>query len=1080
MAQDRGNLFKRLTSLFKSGPVVKKKITSLRGSSTTKSSAIDVFRKSTSSVYGNALHSYGNYDRLSRLAEYSEMDSYSPEIHQSLNIYCLAGDNTIPLLDGTNKTIKELYDNNNINFYVYSFDIENKKFVPGLCEKVMKTGENQQIYKVSFDDGSFVRLTENHLILLSDGTYVKVKDAHKDMSVRALYRTISEKDKKIKLNGYEMIYQPSGVWEYTHRVVCDYFDPLTKGVCHHVNFKKRDNTPSNLQKMSYSEHQFLHSHNQKKLWENEEYSSKMKKIFSERMIRIHKEPGFTKEFQRKAKEKIASYDKKTRDEKWGRNGSQNGMYGSARFGEKNPNYNKNFVRDFNKEEIIELINSDLKIDDACVLLKTTKKTLQSWMKKNDIKIWAKYAIRNKEYDFYILDNLKKFVLERKYRYINRNLKMLCDELNITTKECQILLKSNGYNGWNDFISKINHKIISIEKDGVEDVYDLTIQKYHNFAVGMDGGFIMVHNSEESLAKDAKGKSLHIFSENKKIQKILEDLFFNVINFEFVGRSWVRNLCKYGDFFILTDVSPEYGVINCHPIPVNEIVREEGYDPENPFSVRFRWESNGNQVLENWQVVHFRLNGNDAYMPYGSSIIDSARRVFRQLTLAEDSMLAYRVIRSPERRVFYIDVGNAPPDDVGNIIESARSQLKTQSVVDKNDGRGDARYNSLAIDMDYFIPVRGNESNTKIDTLPGGVNTTAIEDVQYLQSKLFAALGVPKPYLTFDENLGSKASLAQLDLRFSRAINQIQQVIISELNKIAAIHLYANGYDGDDLVNFNLYLSNPSTIAVQQKLELLRTRFEIASSKPEGLLDSKFIYKEVMDLTDDEIKEIKKGQIADAKAQQGIDQLAADGGSAGSGVVGGGIDVGGSEFGGSGDFDLGDFGDAGVGDVDVDGEGPDLDSGEDLEGDDSDEEEPDSLFAGNQGKSGPLIKDSEEDSIELESLPESEEYPVNKRSQISRTKHNRQRLRKSKGASVNMMPKLSDMLNPSNQDFSDAYDFRSNQARASGFAEGRKARIDLSLRNSLKTIKRNISINNDNLLSEDLESKIEKDNNQEDE
>jgi hypothetical protein len=369
-------------------------------------------------------------------------------------------------------------------------------------------------------------------------------------------------------------------------------------------------------------------------------------------------------------------------------------------------------------------------------------------------------------------------------------------------------------------------------------------------------------ADESASQDEVGRVLHIYSENDKIRRILEELFYDNLNIDFNLNPWARNLCKYGDFFLFLDISPEYGVSGGIPIPVNEIEREEGFDPDDPMAVRFRWVTQGNKVLENWQIAHFRLLGNDAFLPYGSSVIEPARRIWRQLILIEDAMLVYRVIRSPERRVFKIDVGNVPPDEVENYMQQAKSALRSSQVIDKQTGRVDLRYNPLSVDEDYFLPVRGGQDGTAIDTLAGGQNTTAIEDVEYIQKKLFAALKVPKAYLGYDEMLSSKATLAQEDIRFSRTINKVQRVLISELNKIAAVHLYANGFDGDDLINFTLKLSNPSTIAQQQKLELFRTRFEIAGTSPEGMLSRDFLRKRVLGLTNEEIQTIERQKEAE--------------------------------------------------------------------------------------------------------------------------------------------------------------------------------------------------------------------------
>jgi len=407
-------------------------------------------------------------------------------------------------------------------------------------------------------------------------------------------------------------------------------------------------------------------------------------------------------------------------------------------------------------------------------------------------------------------------------------------------------------------------------------------------------------AEETVSADSAGKVLHIYSENRKIKQLLENLFYDVLNVEFNLVMWVRNLCKYGDFFLFNDVSPDFGVINVFPIPISEIEREEGFDPEDPSAVRFRWITQGNRILENWQISHFRLLGNDAFLPYGSSVLEGARRIWRQLILIEDAMLVYRVIRAPERRVFYIDVGNIPPENIGDYLQQAQTSLKRNTVVDKTSGKVDLRYNPLSVDEDYFLPVRGGDTGTRIDTLAGGQNTSAIEDVEYIQKKLFAALKIPKAYLGYDEEIGSKSTLAQEDIRFSRTIQRIQKTVLAELNKLAMIHLYAHGYSEEDLLDFEIKLSNPSSIAQQQKLELIRTKFDIASAVPEGLVDKEWIRKNIMEFNDDEISRIEKGKVRDKLADLKLEAVAlptADGGEEGAGEGGG--EEGGDMFGGGG-------------------------------------------------------------------------------------------------------------------------------------------------------------------------------------
>lgn len=615
-------------------------------------------------------------------------------------------------------------------------------------------------------------------------------------------------------------------------------------------------------------------------------------------------------------------------------------------------------------------------------------------------------------------------------------------------------------------------------------------------------------ADESVAQDDKGQVLHIYSENVKIKEILEDLFYETLNVDFNLTPWIRNLCKYGDFFLFNDVHPEYGIINLFPIPVNEIEREEGFDPNDPFAVRFRWATQGNTALQNWQVSHFRLMGNDAFLPYGTSVLDAARRVWRQLILIEDAMLVYRVVRSPERRVFYIDVANVPPEDIPAFMEQAQSSLKKSQVIDKTTGRVDLRYNPMSVDEDYFIPVRGSESATKIDSLAGGTNVSAIEDVEYIQKKLFGALKVPKAYLGYDEALSSKATLAQEDIRFSRTISKIQRVILAELNKIASIHLYCHGYTDEDLLDFTLRLSNPSTIAQQQKLELYRTQFEIigAGLQSEGMFDRNFLRKTVMGLSDDQIAEIEKGKKNDKINDIVIENLTDEsvGGKSGGESGGGGGMFGGGGGGGLGSLggDLGDVGDLGDEESDL-GAGTDDEPGGDeesgVDADTTDEEEPDNeednIFAGAPRGGGKDLLTSSEESISQTSrgrggmvdLPsggpkkkkdeDDDELPLKSRTGLGRDIYNRGR-RRTHGPSKTHMPDFGKMVSYDkdahaafDHDFFKGSTFRNfeGKARRETIREGKISPSVISAINGLKSLRETIEKNR---TSDDIEIDID--------
>ena len=378
-------------------------------------------------------------------------------------------------------------------------------------------------------------------------------------------------------------------------------------------------------------------------------------------------------------------------------------------------------------------------------------------------------------------------------------------------------------------------------------------------------------ADDSMTYAEDGKILQIVSDDDKIIHELEELLYQRLDLDFHLWTWIRNMCKYGDMFNLLDIVDKEGVLGAIAMPVGEIEREEGYN-NDPNSLRFKWTVQGNTVFENYQVSHLRILGDDRFLPYGRSILDSARKVWKQLLMAEDAMLIYRISRAPERRVFYVDVGNIPPRDVDSYMQSARDKLKRIAVTSEASGNVDYRYNPESILEDFFIPVRGDRGS-RIETLPGGENAAAIEDIEYLQNKLFISLGVPKSYLTAEEDLSGKSTLAQEDIKFARTIQRIQKIVISELAKISLVHLYLRGYDESSIYNFDLRLTNPSTVTEMMHLELMSSRFDAANNMSDSSLLSKYyIQKEVLKLSDSEIVTIKLENEQEAQQEHFIEQL----------------------------------------------------------------------------------------------------------------------------------------------------------------------------------------------------------------
>jgi len=392
-------------------------------------------------------------------------------------------------------------------------------------------------------------------------------------------------------------------------------------------------------------------------------------------------------------------------------------------------------------------------------------------------------------------------------------------------------------------------------------------------------------SDECTLKNDMGEVLHIKSSDDDVQQILYNLFYDVLNIEFNLWSWIRQMCKYGDFFLKMEIAEKYGVYNVIPYTAYHIERQENYDKEHPNAVRFKYSPEGifaggsgyygtpnlgtfdNQpgiYFDNYEMAHFRLLTDVNYLPYGRSYLEPARRIFKQYVLMEDAMLIHRISRSPDRRIFYINVGSIPPNEVENFMQKTISTMKRTPLMDSNTGEYNLKYNMQNLLEDFYIPIRGNDVSTKIETSPG-LQYDGIQDVTYLRDKLFAALKVPKAFMGYEKDLTGKATLAAEDIRFARTINRIQRIVLSELYKIALVHLYTQGYTGEQLTNFELELTTPSIIYDQEKIALLTQKVDLAQKIMDlKILPSDWIYDNIFHFSEDQYDEYRDLIVEDQK------------------------------------------------------------------------------------------------------------------------------------------------------------------------------------------------------------------------
>jgi len=417
------------------------------------------------------------------------------------------------------------------------------------------------------------------------------------------------------------------------------------------------------------------------------------------------------------------------------------------------------------------------------------------------------------------------------------------------------------------------------------------QLYNDYEV-MDGDPIVASVldivADESTLKNGAGEVLAIKSSDENIQRILYNLFYDVLNIEFNLWGWIRSMCKYGDFYLHLHIAEKYGVYQVIPLNVYNVLREEGIDPKNPSYVRFRVEpnasytgvlgglDNNDMVFENYEVANFRLLGDYNFLPYGRSYIEPARKIFKQLALMEDAMLIHRILRAPQRRVYYVDTGNVPPNEIPAFMEKLKGQTQRTPMVDPKTGEYNLRYNMMTVNEDFYIPVRGGNTSTKIDTLPG-LEYNAIEDVVYLRDKMLSAMKVPKAFLGYEADVEGKSTLAQQDIRFARTIERIQRIVVSELTKIALVHLYAQGYTDENLTNFELELTTPSIVYDQERVALMKEKVDLAKQIIDtGLFPTDYIYDYIFHMSEDKYDDMRDLVVEDKKRMFRLSQIENEG------------------------------------------------------------------------------------------------------------------------------------------------------------------------------------------------------------
>lgn len=535
-------------------------------------------------------------------------------------------------------------------------------------------------------------------------------------------------------------------------------------------------------------------------------------------------------------------------------------------------------------------------------------------------------------------------------------------------------------------------------------------------------------SDSVTQENEYGDILRIQSNNQNVQDVLTNLFHDILNIDFNLWTWVRNMMKYGDFYLKLNILDGHGIVNVQPLSTYSMIRVEDlynpnqeikfiYDPS--FGIDHGMYGRNVQNFDDYEIAHFRLISDSNFLPYGRSLLEPARKSWEQLVMLEDAMLINRIMRAPSKRIFKIDIGNIPPNEIDNYMEQLVSKMKKIPYMDEQTGQMNLRFNLMNMMEDYYLPVRGGNSGTSIETLDG-LEFTGIDDIEYIKNRMLAALRIPKAFIGYDESVEGKclapdtkimlynggtltikeisdlflikedpdlwvhsfdfetnsviptkiklaektrlnaqvvrvylnnntyidctpdhhfilidgtqieaqnlqpedlllgiahnhsidkiewldekidtynlevnhkchnylikndifisnSTLAAEDLRFAASAGRAQKIVLSELYKIALIHLYCQGFKNEDLIDFTLRLTPASTIYEKEKIEVWKSKLDVAQAAlDQKILPRKWIYENVFHMAEAEWDVTQENIIDDAKYAYRLEQINSNG------------------------------------------------------------------------------------------------------------------------------------------------------------------------------------------------------------
>jgi len=288
------------------------------------------------------------------------------------------------------------------------------------------------------------------------------------------------------------------------------------------------------------------------------------------------------------------------------------------------------------------------------------------------------------------------------------------------------------------------------------------------------------------------------------------------------------------------------------------------DAARPPGTRFQNQTN-EITIDAKNVIHISLSeGLDQNYPFGNSLLESVFKVYKQKELLEDAIIIYRIQRAPERRIFYVDVGNMPAHMAMSFVERVKNEIQQRRIPSATGGGAnviDASYNPLSVNEDYFFPQTAEGRGSKVETLPGGTNLGEITDLRYFTNKLFRALRIPSSYLptAIDEQPNNvadgKVGTAYIqELRFNEYCKRLQSMIIETIDLEFKLWLQSQGLNIDSSL-FELRFNPPQNFAAYRQSELDTARVATFAQVQEiPHLSKRFAMKRFLGMTEEEIKE----------------------------------------------------------------------------------------------------------------------------------------------------------------------------------------------------------------------------------